>query len=169
MQKKSFTAILYVVLIACLFPSCHSPYIGRQVFLEQPTVCSIASFPAECMSDDSNFTFNYKVAKTNAPSGYGVDAIATYHGSLTWVFFNNAVFTLLLMKDGVVVDTVATSISRGYLGTDIHFQRSFSSHLQFDAVAITYDMAVSDSASSFGPRKKRDIVTGRISAMPPLR
>jgi hypothetical protein len=168
-MQKSIVTILYVVLIACLFPSCHSPYIGRQVFLDQPTVCSVASFPAECMSDDSNFTFNYKVAKTNAPSVYGVDAIATYHGSLTWVFFNNAVFTLLLIKDGVVVETVATSIGRGYLGTDIHFQRSFSTHIQFDAVAITYDMAVSDSGRGFGFREKRDIVTGRISAMPPLR
>ncbi|BBO82791.1 hypothetical protein [Desulfosarcina ovata] len=120
-----------------------------------------------CNFEDNNFTIEYQIAKPNRPNNFTIDATATYHGSLTWQYYRNGVFTLLLIKDGAIVETASVSLIRGSLENEIRFARSFATHSDFDAVSIAYNLNVSDKGggSGFGS-KKPDIVTGTIRSRP---
>lgn len=163
-MRNSRTAIVIILAAAGVVISCYSPYIGRSVQMNLPAVCSVRSFPAECTSVDNNFTIGYSIDRTSADHGYRLETTAAYHGSLTWTYYSHAVFTLVLIKDGVIEETVSASKSRGGLAEDIHFERHFATPLNFDAALITYSMRVSDSGGA-GPQGL-DAVTGRISSPP---
>lgn len=137
-MHKPTAGILFAAMIASLLASCYSPYLAKPVNTDHPAVCAINALPAACTLEDANFIFRYSIDETAVPNGYVVDATATFHGSITWNYYKNAVFTLLLVKEGVVVDTVSASRSRGSLAEGIHFQRHFTTPSPFDGVAFSY-------------------------------
>jgi hypothetical protein len=160
-------SILISLLVFCWVSSCRSLYRGRSITPGTPSVCAIGDLPAACNFEDNNFTIDYQVAKSNSPHSFTIDATATYHGSLTWQYYRNGVFTLLLFKNGVIVETALVSLARGSLKDEIRFARFFATHSDFDAVSITYKMDVSDIGGGidFG-RNNLDIVTGTIRSRP---
>ena len=166
-MRRIWGFIAVIVIVFCSLSSCRSPYTGRTITLGTPSICSIGALPATCTFEDNNFTIDYQIAETIAPGKYTIDARATYHGSLTWEYYRNGVMTLLLIKNGVIEETVSVSLARGALEDGIHFSRSLATQSDFDAVSIAYTMDVSDRGGGFGiGMKKMDIVTGTIRSRP---
>ncbi len=152
------------LLVLCCVSSCRSNYMGQSITPDSPPVCAIDTLPTACNFEDNNFTIDYQIAK---PNNYTIDATATYHGSLTWQSYRNGVFTLMLIKNGVIVETTSVSLARGSLKDEIRFARSFATNSDFDAVSIAYKMDVFDKGGGIGfGGQKLDIVAGTISSRP---
>ena len=159
--------IVIGLLVFCCISSCGSPYVGRSITPDASTVCALGALPATCGFEDENFAIDYRIAKSNSSNGFAIDATATYHGSLTWQYYGNGVFTLLLIKNGAIVETVSVSLARGSLEDKIRFSRSFATNADFDAASIAYMMDVSDKGGGIGPgMSATDVVTGKIGSGP---
>lgn len=141
MLVKKFN-VVFLVLILISLSSCASPYIGRTVKMNHPTVCKFKSFPKTCVSSDGNFEIIYKIEKLNEENNYYVEGSAKYLGSATWESFSKAYFTLLLAKDAVIVETVQMASGQGSLGRTLVFSRKFTTKGKFEAVLISYNMDV---------------------------
>ena len=167
MMHRLRPSIVICLLVFCCLSSCRSLYTGRSITIDTPSVSTIGALPMACKFEDNNFSIDYQIAKLNRPNRFTIDATATYHGSLTWQYYKNGVFTLLLIKNGVIVETASVALARGSLEDEIRFARSFESHADFDAVSMAYMMDVSDKGGGIGfGRKKLDIVTGTIRSRP---
>ncbi len=151
------------LLVFCFVSSCGSLYVGRSITPGISTVCPLGGLPATCSFGDENFAIDYQIARQNDSDCFTLGVMATYHGSLTWQYYGNGVFTLLLIKNGVIVETVPVSPARGTLEGEIRFSRSFAANADFDAVSIAYRMDVSDKGGGIGlGMDTMDVVTGTI-------
>ena len=166
-MSRLCVSVVISLLVFCWVLSCRSPYMERSISPGTPSVCAIGALPAVCNFDDNNFTIDYQIARPNGPNRFAVDATAVYHGSLTWQYYGNGVFTLLLIKNGAIVETASVSLARGSLKDEIRFKWNFAMHSDFDAVSIAYKMDVSDKGGGIGfGRSDVDIVTGTIRSRP---
>lgn len=134
--------IIFLVLILISLLSCASRYVGRTVIMSHPTVCKFKSFPNTCVTSDENFEITYNIEKLNEGNKYYVEGSARYCGSATWESFSGANFTLLLVKDTVIVETIQIASGQGSLGRTVKFSRQFTTKGDFEAVLISYGMNV---------------------------
>ena len=138
--KKS--NIIFLSLIILFFSSCISPYVGRTVKMDHPSVCKCESFPKTCRDSSQHFEITYNIKKLSGTNTFFVEGTAKYKGSATWENYSGLYFTLLLVKDGIITETITATGGRGNLDDSIIFSREFTTKEMFDAVLITYKMNV---------------------------
>ena len=130
--------------VSLLFFSCASQYLGRSVNMNHQSVCSFSGFPASCTYNSKHFLIDYTIEKGENPREYRISGTAVNHdgGSKTWTDYNKATFTLLLVHNRKVVQTVSIAGGQGSLDAPITFQREFKAEQSFRATLINYDMNV---------------------------
>lgn len=139
---KNQTVYLFLLSFCVLsFSSC-SQYVGQPVQMNHPSVCRCYSLPKTCSMADDNLSIKYEIKKTENENEYFVEGNATYLGSSVWENYGSAHFTLLLVHNGTVIESISLSAGQGDLGQKIHFSRKFSTENKFDATLIGYSMNV---------------------------
>jgi hypothetical protein len=138
----SFTAVFFSCF---LLLSCSSQYIGRSVQLSHQAVCTFDILPAKCNYTSQHFAIEYEISTTENTDEYFVSGSAVDPGGATgtWTDFSNANFTLILVNDGIVIETLTIAGGTGSLGEPITFSRTFKTKNSFQATLISYDMDVS--------------------------
>jgi len=140
-NKKSNIIFLLLIFAIATFSSCSS-YVGRTVEMSHSSVCDCRTLPKLCTASDGNFIINYTVSRLNETDTFLVEGSATYQGSATWESFSGAFFTLLLVKDDVIVETVSVAGGQGSLSGTIIFKSKFKTENKFEASLILYNMDV---------------------------
>lgn len=132
--------IVILSMILINFSSCTSQHSGKIVNMSHPLVCKCQSLPKTCKISSPDFEIVYDIKKMVGNNEYYVEGRAEYQGSATWDSYSKAYFTLLLVKDGIVVETISVAGGKGNLDNTIKFSREFTIQNKFDAVLIGYKM-----------------------------
>lgn len=130
--------VAILVLTACFLAGC-AQYVGRTVNKNAPGICKQQT--NECSVNFNDFTVIYKIEKSGGEYNVTGHAIAVAGKTKTWTSYSSAQFTLLLIKDSVVVEEIGIAGGSGSLDNKITFSRKFKSN-GFDSSTITYYMNV---------------------------
>ena len=141
MMKK-----LLILIAVFALSNCTSPYIGRTVKPNSQAVCLFNSFPASCTRITPHFVLEYTIEDTGQNSEYKIfgTAQAIDGGTKTFTEYSETEFTLLMISERRVIDSLTISGGRGSLEQTIHFSRTFEYEVYFDATILTYEMQVKD-------------------------
>ena len=145
--KKKLTSLLLTFFMISIITSCASPYIGTTVSINNNRLIkyniSVPLKPNPTFNvTDSDFDITYSIVKSDKVNEYVLDGKARFIGNGTWDTFSGAFFTLLLIKNGVVIDSVTASSGNGNLERTMDFKRKFTTEKIFDATLMTYRMSV---------------------------
>lgn len=134
---------IYLLLPLLLTASCSSPYLGRRVNLSAPAVCLIDNFPSSCSRTIGDFSIDYTIAKIGN-NLYEVEGIAKKisRTSGTFTDYSGATFTVILVQNGITVETVNVAGGSGSFDRGITFKREFSTEIDFEATIFAYSMQV---------------------------
>ena len=135
MRIMSCLSILFFLLV---LSGCASPYIGREVKYNQ-AFCKKAF--GECSGKVGEFLISYSIYKDG--DGYELKGEATYPEgkTKTWENYSQAMFTIYLIKNFVIVQEVVVAGGSGGLDRKIIFRKKFTSS-GFDYSTIAYSMRV---------------------------
>jgi len=111
--------------------------------MDDPLVCRCEILPKACILSDDKFIFKYNINELNEANEYLIEGSATHTGSITWRNFKNASFTILLLKDGVIVETVSMAGGQGSLDRTINFTRKFKAQNKFDLLTLFLKKSIS--------------------------
>ena len=139
MIKKDKRIVLFViVVILSTLSACSSPYIGMEVSSNQAFCNKVYG---ECSGVLGNFYISYSIYKDG--DGYEIkgEAVPTEGTSNSWEIYSHAIFTLYLINNSVIVETVPIMAGTGGIDSKITFRRKFKSK-GFTYSTIGYSMNV---------------------------
>ncbi len=144
MQLKELRIAIFCFFALLLTSCASSPYIGKRVDMDHPSICDFGGKTSNCSCRSNNFDLDYGVSQTGNPDEYSVIGYATRRADAPEKFteFSNATFTLLLIDSGVVVETIVIEGGQGSFSRPIHFSRIFTTKKSFKSTFIDYYMEV---------------------------
>jgi len=143
--EKGAAASLAVLLVALCLSGCAHPHLGKKVDTRSPVWCAVRGLPQVCSVKTEYFTFTCRLSQGAASDEYVIEGSATSAGLGSFTSLVDGPiggnppsrFELLLVKDGVIKESIPLSM----LGTDLSrgftFKRVFKS-APFDAMTIWY-------------------------------
>ncbi len=135
---KNPIIVVGVLFITVLLSSC-STYVGQPVNMNHPSVCKCVELPKECSAGGDGVLITYTISKSG--SRYLLNGTAEYNGA-NWTEFSNARFELLLIKDGVITESLITLGGQGSLERGVRFKKFFTPKEPFDATLLGFNMDV---------------------------
>ncbi|KJR97178.1 MAG: hypothetical protein VR65_24830 [Desulfobulbaceae bacterium BRH_c16a] len=115
MERTSVLIVLLLALSGC------SPYLGKTVNLSRGNFCYKTT--DRCEIGNKTLSTSYSIKKNG--DHYDIDGIATIKSS-AGSEFRQASFTLLLIKDNIVVDEVGMMGGNWTLDNTVSFRGSFA-------------------------------------------
>ena len=137
-NKSNIIFFIYILII--FLSSCS--YVGRTIGMDHPLLCRCQTFPIACIQPSGIFIVEYNISELNEANKYFVEGSATYTGSIGWEFYKGALFTLFLVENGVIVETVSVAGGHGSSDRTIKFAREFTAQNKFEAVLINLRIKV---------------------------
>ena len=103
MKRLMILLVLVGMLCGCALKK---PYVGRTVYYRHPLIARVGALPelGEVAHKPFKITFGlYKVE--GKPNTYRVNGKIYYNGPGVFTRYYNGTFTLIIVKDGVIVDS----------------------------------------------------------------
>lgn len=132
------TNLVLLIVMLCFMSGC-AQYVGITVNKNGLGICKEQT--KECSVNFKDFIVKYKIEKSGDEYDVTGYAIAVAGKTKTWSSFSGAQFTLLLIKNGVVVEEIGIAGGTGSLEDKITFSRKFKSN-GFDSSTMAYYMNV---------------------------
>lgn len=108
-----------------------------------PAVCQIDMLPATCSWSTEDFVLDYEILEKGAQI-YEIKGTAKKIGGTSGTFtdYSRASFTLLIIHNGVIVESIRIAGGSGSFDRGITFKREFSTENTFEATILIYEMQV---------------------------
>ena len=147
MKFAKFIKAVTAVIVLCFMTGCGKPYVGNEVNLNNPTICRIYSFPANCtIRAFKDLTPHVNISKIDNNGNYLIkgyfDASQGQLKSFAHIVKHESEFRMIFISNSVVIDNKNLTIR----GTDVNqkliFEFEYHSEVPIDAVAFTYNLMV---------------------------
>ena len=140
-MKKIMVLVMFAVkLWGCTLKK---PYVGRTVFYFNPLIARIGALPelGEITHKPFKITFGlYKVE--GKPNTYRVNGKIYYNGPGVFTRYYNGTFTLIIVKDGVIVDSFNFMPRGDNLEKGMYYEKESFTPYDFDAIGFGWGVRI---------------------------
>jgi hypothetical protein len=138
MKKLVVLVVIVGILGGCALKK---PLVGRTVSYRSPLIDRIFSLPDNGLINSPPFKIYYEVDKTEETE-YKVWGTIEYYGPGVFTKIHSGHFRLLIVKDGVVIDSFLFSPKRKSMEKPMKFEIKFSSPVEFDGIGFVWSLVV---------------------------
>lgn len=151
LHRFAVSVLLSALLLMVFLPSagCKKRYVGQPVNPGHPSLCHCRDLPAECVIQDTYFLFAASVRQGETPEEKVVEGTAQYMGQggfgtiMSAGPYGGSTFSILLVKDGVVVDNQLLNMTGDDLDNPLSFKKTVTG-IDFDSLLFWYAVAIRD-------------------------
>jgi hypothetical protein len=140
-MKRLAVVVVLVVLVGC--SSLPKPYIGETIGYDHPLVTKIDKIPACGEVQVKVFKIIFNLYKLKGKSNtYRIKGEIFYSAPDLFAKYNGGIFALMLIKDGVVVDSISFLPKGDRIEKGLYYERVFYTSYDFDAIGFGWGVRI---------------------------
>lgn len=140
-MKTIWKGLPVVLFCFVLLVSCSKPFVGTRVSYDCPLAVPIGA-GGEFSFKTEHFDFLLTLKFTDKPNSYILDGNAAYIGPPLGTNRGTVTFSLLPVRNGIIVDNISLDPASISSGKTLPIRRTFSCPGGFEALMISYQMFI---------------------------